>query len=554
MGSPLRETEPALIAACRALIGRETALSPAETAVTTGIAPEPDRAILATLRREIGSGGDPLGAAFARIRAAKARRALGATYTPREIVTAMLAWSARRSGAIPDRIVDPGAGSGRFLLAAAARFPEAALVGIEIDPVAALVLRANLSTRGLMRRATVLVGDYRATPVPSIAGRTLFIGNPPYLRHHGIAPEWKDWYAATARRFGVQASRLAGLHLHFFLRTLELAKAGDLGCFVTAAEWLDVNYGSALRQLLATRLGVTALHRLDPKALPFADAVTTGVITGFEIGAAPEPVRIDHVSSVAALADLSGGADVPRATLAAAPRWTLIARPAKAVPPGWVELGEICRVHRGQVTGGNAVWIAGPHGADLPPQFLFPAITKARELLAGEVLRDPKHLRRVIDLPRDLDEVPVRDAVDRFLAWARAQGADRSYIARHRKAWWSVDLKAPAPILCTYMARRPPAFVRNLCGARHINIAHGLYPRAPLDDAVLDALAAFLRENVAQTAGRTYAGGLTKFEPKELERIAVPRLEELAAGCVESRITSSPLSVQIRVRLPGTLF
>ena len=67
-----------------------------------------------------------------------------------------------------------------------------------------------------------------------------------------------------------------------------------------------------------------------------------------------------------------------------------------------------------------------------------------------------------------------------------------------------------------------------------------------LDDATLDALAAFLRENVAQAAGRTYAGGLTKFEPKELERIAVPRLEELASYFGESRrITSSPLSVEM---------
>jgi hypothetical protein len=186
------------------------------------------------------------------------------------------------------------------------------------------------------------------------------------------------------------------------------------------------------------------------------------------------------------------------------------------------------------VTGGNAVWIAGPHSVDLPPQFLLPTITKARELLAGEVLRDPAHLRRVIDLPRDLDDGPARDAIARFLAWAYAQGADCSYIARHRKAWWSVGLKAPAPILCTYMARRPPAFVRNLCGARHINIAHGLYPRDPLDAATLDALAAFLRENVAQAAGRTYAGGLTKFEPKELERIPVPRLEELCPPTARS--------------------
>jgi hypothetical protein len=418
-------------------------------------------------------------------------------------------------------------------------------VGIEIDPVAALLLRANLTARGLMHRATVLAGDYRALDLPPAPGRSLFIGNPPYLRHHGIAPEWKDWYVETARRFGVTATRLAGLHLHFFLRTSELAKPGDFGCFVTASEWLDVNYGAPLRQLLATALGVTALHQIDPKALPFADAVTTGVITGFEIGARQESVRVDHVSSVAALADLSSGVEVSRKLLASAARWSLISRPAKAIPSGWVELGEICRVHRGQVTGGNAVWIAGPHSADLPSQFLFPAITKAHELRPADVLRDPSRLRRVIDLPRDLDAVQ-NDAIAGFLSWARTQGVDRSYIAQHRKSWWSVELKPPAPILCTYMARRPPAFVRNLCGARHINIAHGLYPREALDDATLDALAAFLRENVAPAAGRTYAGGLTKFEPKEMERIAVPRLEELANYFGESRrIASSPLSVEM---------
>jgi SAM-dependent methyltransferase len=488
--------------------------------------PEPPGPGLTALRSEIESGGDPLGVAFARIRVAKQRRSLGATYTPQEIVKAMLAWTERQAGDAPVRVVDPGAGSGRFLLAAAERFPDAALIGAEIDPVAALLLRANLSARGLMHRSSVLVGDYRAIELPPANGRTLFIGNPPYLRHHGIAPVWKDWYAATARRFGVKASRLAGLHLHFFLRTLELAKPGDLGCFVTAAEWLDVNYGAALRLMLATSLGMTSLRQLDPKTLPFADAVTTGVITGFEVGARPRYVRVDCVSSVARLGDLGGGADVPHEKLASAPRWSQVARPTRSVPPGWITLGEICRVHRGQVTGNNAVWIAGPHSAGLPPQFLLPTVTKARELLADDVLRDPARLRRVIDLPRDLDDMQS-DAIAGFLAWAREQGADRSYIARHRKAWWAVELKALAPILCTYMARRPPAFVRNLCGARHINIAHGLYPRQPLDDATLDALAAFLRENVAQAAGRTYAGGLTKFEPKELERIAVPRLEEL---------------------------
>jgi hypothetical protein len=79
------------------------------------------------------------------------------------------------------------------------------------------------------------------------------------------------------------------------------------------------------------------------------------------------------------------------------------------------------------------------------------------------------------------------------------------------------------------MARRPPAFVRNPAGAGHINIAHGIYPRVPLPPAALGRLAAHLRTSVSQGEGRTYAGGLTKFEPREMERLMVPGPELLGA-------------------------
>ena len=80
------------------------------------------------------------------------------------------------------------------------------------------------------------------------------------------------------------------------------------------------------------------------------------------------------------------------------------------------------------------------------------------------------------------------------------------------------------------MARRPPAFVRNRCHARHLNIAHGLYPREALGAPLLDALIRWLQHNVRVEAGRTYAGGLTKFEPKEVERVLIPPPEELRAA------------------------
>src|SRR6202034_4626875 len=96
--------------------------------------------------------------------------------------------------------------------------------------------------------------------------------------------------------------------------------------------------------------------------------------------------------------------------------------------------------------------------------------------------------------PSELDQLDAGDRVrvSRFIEAAKQAGVDQGYIAAHRLAWWSVGLSAPAPILATYMTRRPPAFVVNAAGARHINIAHGLYPRQPMTTGALDALARYL--------------------------------------------------------------
>ena len=103
-----------------------------------------------------------------------------------------------------------------------------------------------------------------------------------------------------------------------------------------------------------------------------------------------------------------------------------------------------------------------------------------------------------------------------------------------------MGLRAPAPILATYMARRPPAFTRNLAQARHINIAHGLYPRRELPERRIERLVAALRETVTVDGGRTYAGGLTKFEPREMERVLVPGPELLLAGRLTVAVAFEP--------------
>lgn len=503
--------------------------TPAERLLLDGHFTAPSEKLVEATREQILAGADPLGNAYSNILSPLDRRPLGQTYTPDPIVAAMVRWATEKGK--PARIVDPGAGSGRYLLAAAKTFPDAQLIALEIDPMSALMLRANIHVSGLDSRTKIVVGDYRSAKLRTIGGQTLFIGNPPYVRHHEISDKWKNWLAFVASKYGLKASKLAGLHIHFFLATALHARTGDYGVFITSAEWLDVNYGSVLRDLLLAELGGTEVHVLEPDVAPFSDATTTGAITCFDVGSSFNSMLLRRVPLVADLGSLGVGREVSRERLAESNRWSVLTRTGTKTPEDYIELGELCRVHRGAVTGANKVWVTQPENADLPESVLYPSITRAKELFAaGARLTHDGVLKRVIDIPIDLDTLTdeERKLVDKFLRVVEREKVQDGYVASSRRAWWSVGLRTPAPILATYMARRPPAFVRNDVGARHINIAHGLYPRQELSTTVLDNLASHLSSGVSLFQGRTYAGGLTKFEPKEMERLTVPMLAALS--------------------------
>ncbi|KQP21385.1 hypothetical protein ASF45_04210 [Pseudorhodoferax sp. Leaf265] len=501
-------------------------VSKLEQAVLKGVNPTNDKALLAAVTQAIQAGLDPLGDAYCVINSPEARRGRGQTFTPDFVVEGMMAWVRRQRRSVA-RLVDPGAGSGRFTLAALRAFPKAEAIAAEMDPVVALILRANLAAAGFSLRAEVRVADFRDLELAPIKGTTLFLGNPPYVRHHDIGADWKAWYTKTLRHFGYEGSQLAGLHLHFFLKTLELGRPGDLGCFVTAAEWLDVKYGQALRQLLTNGLGGKDIFVVDPEVQVFGDAMVSAAITGFSHASDRTALRFAEVGSEAQLRKLTAGKPVTVEAAKAEPRWSFLVKGGRAEKPeGYIELGEMFKVSRGTVTGLNRVWVASPGAPDLPSRFLVPAITDSTDITQAKagVIENAKELRRLVCLPRNLQELgrAERTAVERFLAWARSLGAHETYIAKHRNPWWSLSAKAAAPIVMTYMGRRPPAFALNQAGAQLINVAHGLYPLRDFNESQLSRVVAWLNENVQQSDGRVYAGGLTKFEPGEAMRILVP--------------------------------
>jgi hypothetical protein len=473
------------------------------------------------------AGEDPLGDALVALRPLEERRNLGQFLTPRSIVVPMLAWVQERQ---PEQIVDVGCGSGRFAVAAASLMPSVPVVAVDIDPAATLLCRAVVR-RLALPNVTVRCADYLSDDLGLAGVRTAFVGNPPYVRHHRLTPATKAWGAATAKSLGIPFSGLSGLHLYFFLATALRARPGDSGCFITSAEWLDVHYGRGLRELLLGRLGLQSVCLLDETSAAFADAMTSAAITCFKVGPRPTSVRVSMVREFHSADGGEEGRGLGRAELGE--RWGARIRGARSTPAasGLVRLGDLARVHRGVATGANRFFVMRPEEARQLglAAFARPVVSAAQQIIDSAGSMAPADYDVLVLLPRDVDGLPEprRQAARRFIERGEREGIPQRYLCRHRAPWWWLGEPRPAPIIASYMARRPPAFALNPQGLLILNIAHGIHPRQDLPRPRLEALAASLNQSACHFAGngRRYQGGLEKFEPREMEDLRLPLTE-----------------------------
>ena len=474
------------------------------------------KALARATRARIRNGEDPLGEALCEIRSPVKRRPLGAYYTRRTIVESMVEWALEQQ---PRRLIDPGCGSGRFSVAALSRDPALSLIAVDLDPVATVLTRAALSSIGATD-ARVINADYLTVELGVINGRTAFIANPPYVRHHDLSLKTKELAADLAASLGYTISGLAGLHALFYLVTLaKHGHRGDVGTFVTSAEWLDVGYGSIVRSIFANGLGGRSVTFYDPRGLPFDDAMTTAAITTFCIGASPVGARFRRVAGGRVIRLETRGLLIAHNKLGQENRWSPLFNGREDLG---IEstIGRLFRVSRGQVTGCNDYFVmsrseARERGLEA---FCTPLITSAEEVSQSNgVVRDDSTRKVGLEISKDcvLSNHPDLAA---YVTAGEAARVHHGYIASRRRPWYSVSYTRP-PIVATYMARQAPWFARNPDRLGSLNVIHGLYPRQALQDEALDAVVAQLNRTRKKFVGRgrTYHGGLEKFEPREME-------------------------------------
>ncbi|MEX2226557.1 MAG: hypothetical protein WEB52_08930 [Dehalococcoidia bacterium] len=332
----------------------------------------------------------------------------------------------------------------------------------------------------------------------------------------------------AAAKTGHIASRLAGLHVYFFVATALQAQPCDLGCFITSSEWLDVAYGKVVRNLLTNGLGLQAIHLIDRHTMPFEDAQTTGAIVCFEVTSDRGGVSVSLGSRKVAGPQIGSGRTIALDSLIHAERWTPALLDRTPHAEGLQSLGEIARVHRGIATGANGFFVISRQEAKLfgIERWCVPVVSDGREILQSNFeIRDGEERKVLVVFPRDVDRASHPE-VDQYLRMGEEEILDglpisQRYLCTHRRSWWNLGTIRRPPIVASYMARQPPRFALNPDRLGIINVAHGLYPGEDLPQERLQLLVRSLNGSRASFTGmgRTYQGGLEKFEPREMEAL-----------------------------------
>jgi len=496
-------------------------------------------------RRLSAAGTSMLGPLFEALAPRQDRYTMGQFFTPAPVARFMADIIA---GEKAQSVLDPAVGAGVLLAAC----PGAQrLLGVDVSPVCAALATAGLVSRGVAS-LSVSVGDFLfegdlfASRVKQ-ADRELHdvdavICNPPYVRHHLLEPDEKRRLADRyARLYQTPVSALSTTYVYFLLEALRRLKPAGILVFITPADYLDVKYGAAVREVFRRQATVEDIFLFDRMDTAFEGVLTTSAVTvvrrkrplaghkarfsearlvdgAVHVGVKTNEIELARVGEDIGWSNHFGERKANLALLAKG-------RPKK--------LSDYIRIRRGIATGGNGFFLLGKEGVQrwgIDDSYLLPVVASARDLPDGALtendwlrLRDSGRPCWIFNCTRSVDQLRGTRVLE-YVRHGEESGVHQRFNCRTRNPWYRIE-SVPAPdIIITYMNRGRTRFVENRTDCRVMSVfLNGfLLPDAPDVGELLDVLNSEETAALIKQLGRTYGGGLGKIEPGELANIPMP--------------------------------
>lgn len=477
------------------------------------------------------------------------RNRMGQFSTPFPLAQEILRYSDSLLPAGPVRFLDPAIGTGVFYSALRSVYPNsrvAEATGFEVDPHYGRPSAALWHETGLSLKLTDFTEQ---TPDPRF---NLLICNPPYVRHHHLTTDDKArLQRLTSARCGIRMNGLAGLYCHFLGLSHAWLAEGAVAGWLIPSEFMDVNYGAAIKHYLLEKVTLLHIHRFDPANVQFADALVSSAIVWFRNAPPPcnHAIKFSFGGTLSAPDQIR---TIPAQALAQEPKWTRFPAAGIRLHSSGPILSDFFRIKRGIATGNNSFFILSDdeiEAHNLPWDVFRPILPSPRYVDVDEITSDdvgnPRLNRRLFLLDSRMSEAEIASrhpALSRYLEEGKSQGLQKTYLCRHRSPWYAQENRPAAPIVCTYLGRsnskngRPFRFILNHSRATVSNVYLAMYPTPVLSAAISSDRHLIRRvwdvlNQITPTQlldeGRVYGGGLHKVEPRELANVPAESIAAL---------------------------
>lgn len=482
----------------------------------------------------------------------KERNVLGQFSTPSPLAIDILRFA---KNLLPNnskvRFLDPAFGTGSFYSALHNEFSDKKIEfakGYEIDehygtPSSKLWNSTNLSYE---------IADFTKQEAPSKDEKfNLIICNPPYVRHHHINGQ-KEYLQSKAKEFAnIELNGLTGLYCYFMAIAHPWMKSNGLAGWLIPSEFMDVNYGKAIKDYLLKEVTLIQIHRFDPNEVQFDDALVSSAVVWFK-NKKPSKSHSVKFSFGGTLNNPKIKKAVKASKLISESKWTRFPVLGERTAENQPKLNDYFDVKRGIATGDNKYFILTAdeiEKKELPINQFRPILPSPRDLETFDITADKngnpiinKKLF-VLDSKLSVEEIStLYPTLRTYLEEGIKSGVTERYLCKNRKVWYSQENRSASLFYCTYIGRsdkgnrKPFNFILNKSKAIVTNSYLILYPKPFLQqllsekpellNAVHDSLNNILEQDLL-AEGRVYGGGMHKLEPKELSKVPVPSLAQI---------------------------